>query len=323
MQAIVSTKYGSADVLQTKEVKIPILKDNEVLVKVYAAAVNPLDWRIMRGAPFIIRLMGSGLFKPKRKILGSDIAGRVESVGKNVSQFKEGDEVFGDVSGGGFAEYVCAPENTIALKPNCMTFNEAAAVPVAALTALQGLRDAGQVQAGQKILIHGASGGVGTFAVQIAKSFGANVTAVCSTQNLDLMRSIGADHVIDYTKEDFKQKGQRYDLILAVAGHRRLSDYKQVLNRTGSWVMIGGSSTVQMLTVMFLRPLISLLGTQKIRTVMTKANQEDLIYIKQLIDAGKLESVIDRTYPLSELADAIGYLEKGHARGKVVIQLQY
>ncbi|HEY6288468.1 MAG TPA: NAD(P)-dependent alcohol dehydrogenase, partial [Nitrospiraceae bacterium] len=288
---------------------------------VYAASVNAGDWHLLRGKPSLVRLMGYGLLKPKHTILGSDIAGRIEVVGRNVTQFQTGDEVFGNTatSGfGGFAEYVSVPEDALVLKPTTLSFEEAAAVPQAALVALQGLRDKGQIQPGQKVLIDGASGGVGTFAVQIAKSFGAEVTAVCSTRNLDMARSIGADHVIDYTQEDFTKNGKRYDLILAVNGYHSISDYKRALNPEGMYVMTGGSSALLFQT-MLLGPLISRTGRQKMGNSAHKPNQKDLVFVKELLEAGKVKPVIDRQYPLRETAEAIRYLEEGHAQGKVVI----
>jgi NADPH:quinone reductase-like Zn-dependent oxidoreductase len=323
MKAIIYTKYGSPDVLEFKEVEKPTPKDDEVLVKVHAASLNAADWHLLRGKPFLVRLMGFGLLKPKNKILGADMAGRVEAVGRNVKQFQPGDEVFGEISEcgfGAFAEYVCAPENALALKPASMAFDEAAAVPLAALTALRGLRDKGQIQPGQKVLINGASGGVGTFAVQIAKSFGAEVTAVCSTRNLDKARSIGADQVIDYTQDDFTKSGQRYDLILAANGYHSIWDYKRALSPKGIYVMVGGSMA-QMYQAMFLGPLISKTGSKKMGFLLQKSNQEDLVFMRELLEAGKVVSVIDRRYPLSEVPEAIRYLEEGHARGKVVITM--
>ncbi len=320
MKAIVYEKYGSPDVLHLKEVEKPAPKDNEVLIKVHAASVNDWDWGLLRGKPFVNRLL-FGLLKPRIKILGVDIAGRVEAVGGNVKQFQPGDEVFGDISGcgfGGFAEYVCARENALALKPTGMTFEEAAAVPMAAVTALQGLRDKGQIQPGQKVLINGASGGVGTFAVQIAKSFGAEVTGVCSTRNLDMARSIGADQVIDYTQEDFTQNEQRYDLILATAGYRSIFDYKRALSPKGIYVSTGGSEA-QTYQAMFLGPFISMTGTKKMGATVGMQNQKNLVFMKELLEAGKVVPVIDRRYPLSEVAEAIRYYGEGHARGKVVI----
>jgi len=321
MKAIVYTKYGPPEVLQLKEVEKPTPKDNEVLVKVHAASVNPLDWHLMRGEPFLVRLMVGGLLKPKKKILGADIAGRVEAVGRNVKEFQSGDEVFGGNGVGGFAEYVCVIENSLALKPANISFEEAAAVPVAALTALQGLRDKGQIQPEQKVLINGAGGGVGTFAVQIAKSFGAQVTGVCSTRKLDMVRSIGADQVIDYTGEDFTRNGQRYDLILDAAAYRSISDYKRALSPKGIYVLVGGSMAL-MFRVMFVGPWLSMTGSKKMRTVMTKINKKDLALMKELLEAGKVIPVIDRRYSLSEVPEAIEYLEEGHAQGKVVITVQ-
>ena len=320
MKAIVYTSYGSPDVLQFKEVAIPTPKDDEVLVKVHAASANAADLHYLRGAPFLFRL-SSGLLKPKKQILGGDIAGRIEAIGRNVTHFQAGDEVFGDISRcglGGFAEYVAVPEHALALKPASLTFEQAAAVPMSAVTALQALRDKGQIKSGQKVLINGASGGVGTFAVQIAKAYGAEVTAVCSTSKVDLMRSIGADHVIDYTQEDFTQNGQRYDLILAANGYRSISDYKRALTPTGTYVMSGGSNK-QMFQAMLLGPLHSKTGGKKMGNVLAKPNTEDLALIAELLAAGKVVPVIDRSYPLGEVAEAIRYLEKGHARGKVVI----
>jgi NADPH:quinone reductase-like Zn-dependent oxidoreductase len=320
MKAIVNEKYGSPDALELKEVEKPTPKDDEVLIKVYAAATNAGDWHLLRGVPFLVRLV-SGVLKPKNRILGADIAGRVEAVGRNVKQFRPGDEVFGDLSGcgfGGFAEYVCARENALALKPASMTFEEAAAVPSAGVTALQGLRAKGQIQPGQKVLINGASGGVGTFAVQIAKSFGAEVTGVCSTRNVDMVRSIGADQVIDYTREDFTKKGQCYDLILAANGYHPISAYKRALSPKGMYVMTGGSGA-QMFQAMLLGPWISMTGSKKMGNLLKKSNQRDLVSMKELLEAGKVVPVIDRRYPLGETAEAIRYLEKGHAQGKVVI----
>ena len=321
MKAIVNTQYGSPDVLQLKEVAKPTPKDNEVLVKVYAVSVNAADLHLLRADPFLIRL-SSGLLKPKNKVLGSDIAGRVEAVGNGVKQFKQGDEVFGDISAcgwGGFAEYACAREEAFALKPTNLSFEEAAAVPMAAVTALQGIRYAGQIHPGQKVLIHGASGGVGTFAVQLAKSSGAEVTAVCSTRNLDMARSIGADHVIDYTKEDFATNGQQYDLILAANGDRSISDYKRALSPTGIYVQTGGSMS-QMTQAMIQGPWISMTGSKKMSNMgVAKPNQTDLVFMKEMLESGKVKPVIDRCYPLSEVPAALRYLEEGHAQGKVVI----
>jgi NADPH:quinone reductase-like Zn-dependent oxidoreductase len=321
MKAIVYTKYGPPEVLELKEVEKPAPTEAEILVKVHAASVNAYDWHLLSADIFLVRLMGGGLLKPKNTILGADIAGRVEAVGRNVKQFQPGDEVFGDIAGcgnGGFAEYVSSPENALAFKPANLSFEEAAAVPMAAVTALQGLRDQGKIQPGQKVLINGASGGVGTFAVQIAKSFGAEVTAVCSTRNLDMARSLGADHVIDYTKEDFTQNGQQYDLILAVNGYHPISAYKRALTSMGIYVMAGGY-TAQIFQAMLLGSLMSKTGGKKMGNVSAKPNQKDLVFMKELIEAGKVVPVIDKRYPLSEAPEALRYLGEGHARGKVII----
>jgi len=320
MKAVVYTEYGSPDVLQLREVEKPVAADDEVLVKVHAASVNAADWRMMRADPFLVRLY-AGLLKPtKFRILGADIAGRVEAVGRNVRQFQPGDEVFGDVyaSGfGGFAEYKCARESELVLKPVNLSFEEAAAVPLAAMTALHGLRDQGRIRPGQKVLVNGASGGVGTFAVQLAKYFGAEVTAVCSTGKMEMARAIGADHVIDYTREDFTCGGRRYDLILAVNGSHAISDYRRVLAPKGRYAMIGGGGK-QLFQALLLGPLLSI-GGRKMAAVSSKPNQQDLLFLKNLIEEGKLKPVIDRRYPLSEVAEAIRYVETGHAKGKVVI----
>lgn len=320
MRAIVYTKYGPPDVLQLKEVEKPTPKDNEVLIKVHSVSVNAADWHLMRADPLFVRLI-TGLLKPKNTILGADIAGRVEVIGSNVKEFKPGDEVFGDISGcgwGGFAEYVSVPEQALVLKPSNITFEEAAAVPMAAVTALQGLRDKGQIKAGQKVLINGASGGVGPFAVQIAKSFGAEVTAVCSTGKIDMVHAMGADHVIDYTKEDFTKSGQRFDLILAANGYHSISEYKRALSPNGIYVMTGGSMA-QIFQALLLGPLFSMTGSKRMRNVTAKPNKKDLSFLKELLEAGKVVPCIDRNYSLSEVPEAIRYLEEGHARGKVVI----
>ena len=322
MKAIVNTHYGSPDVLQLKEVARPTPKDNEVLVQVHAASVNAAELHLLRGKPFLMRLMGFGFLKPKHTILGAAMAGRVEAVGRNVTQFQPGDEIFGDLTKcgwGAFAEYVCASEDAVALKPANATFEEAAAVPLAAVTALQGLRAKGQIKLGQKVLIHGAGGGVGTFAVQIAKSFGAEVTGVCSTRNVDMVRSLGADQVIDYTQADFTKNGQRYDFIFAVNGYHSIFDYKRALSPKGVYVMIGGSMAA-MVQAMLLGPVISMTGRQKMGSMgVAKPNQKDLVFMKELLEASKVVPVIDRRYPLRETAEAIRYLEAGHARGKVII----
>ena len=320
MKAIVYTKYGPPDVLQLKEVAKPTPKDNEVLVEVHAASVNDWDWGLLRGKPFVNRLL-FGLRKPKVKILGCDIAGRVEAVGRNVKQFQPGDEVFGDISGcgmGGFAEYVCARENVLAPKSASMTYEQAAAVPQAAVLALQGLRK-GQIQPGQKVLINGAGGGVGTFGMQIAKSFGAEVTGVDSTGKLDMVRSIGADQVIDYTKEDFTESGRRYDLILDVVVYRSIFDYKRALSPKGIFVMIGGSIP-RVFLIALTAPLIT--RSKKLVILAHKPNSKDLIFMNDLFEAGKVAPVIDRRYPLSEVAEALRYFGKGHVQGKVVVTVR-
>jgi NADPH:quinone reductase-like Zn-dependent oxidoreductase len=320
MKAIVCTKYGPPlDVVQLQEVEKPTPTDHQVLVQVLAASVNKADLAPIRGA-FIARLLGTGLLRPKLTILGTDIAGRVEAVGKNVKQFQPGDQVFGFASGG-FAEYACADKDLLALKPSGVTFGESAAVPVAAITALQGVRK-GQIQPGQKVLVNGASGGVGTFVVQIAKSFGAEVTAVCSTKNLDNARSMGADHVIDYTQEDFTKNRQAYDLIIAVNGNHSVQEYRRVLSPQGICVVVGGELP-QIFQALVLGPLASKSGGKKIGFMgIAKRNQKDLAFLKELLEAGKVKPVIDRRYLLSEAAEAIRYLEEGHARGKVVITVE-
>mgnify|MGYP001138531848 FL=1 len=323
MKAIVYTKYGPPDVLHLEEVKKPALNEEKVLVKVYAASINAGDWHMLTADFFPMRLMGVGLFKPKNTILGADIAGCVEAVGRSVKQFRPGDAVFGDVFGlgsGSFAEYVSVPESALALMPSNVSFEQAAAIPVAAVTALQGLRDQGHIQPGQKVLVNGASGGVGTFAVQIAKAFGAEVTGVCSTRNLEMARSIGADHVIDYTKEDFTQNGRQYDLILAVNGYHPLSAYKRALTPQGIYVFIGGLPA-QTFQSLLLGPFMSKSDGRKMTSVMKKANQKDLLFIRDLLEAGKIRPVIDECYPLSKTAEAFRYFERGHARGKVVITI--
>jgi NADPH:quinone reductase-like Zn-dependent oxidoreductase len=322
MKAIVYEKYGPPEVLQLKEVEKPTPKDNEVLVEVHAASVNYIDWQVLRGESFFLRLTTGGLLKPKHKILGDDIAGRVEMVGVNVKHFLPGDEVFGISNFDAFAEFVCVPENALALKPDSMTFEEAAAIPEAAIPALQGLRDHGQIQPGQKVLIIGASGGVGTFAVQIAKSFGAEVTGVCSTKKLELVRSIGADQVVDYTQEDFTKRRQRYDLILANAGEHSIFDYKRVLSPEGIYVCTGGS-LAQYTQATLLGPLISMMGSKKLGSMLGKPNQKDYVFLIELFEAGKVVPVIDRRYPLSEVPEALRYYGEGHARGKVVITVEH
>ncbi len=320
MKAIVYTKYGPLDGLQLKEVEKPTPKDNEVLVKIYATTITPGDVIVVKGEPFPVRFW-SGLLKPKHQLPGKEMAGRVEAVGSSVTQFQPGDEVFGDLTVcglGAFAEYVSVPENAIARKPANLTFEEAAAVPESAVVALQGLRDKGKIQPGQKVLINGTSGGVGSFAVQIAKSFGADVTAVCSTRNLDMARSLGADHVIDYTHEDFTQNGRQYDLILAANGYHPIADYRRALSAEGIFVATGGSMA-QTFEAMLQGPIISMRGSKKMVNMLVKPNKDDLIFMKDLIEAGKVVPTIDRRWPLSEFAEAFRYLEEGHAQGKIVI----
>ncbi len=325
MKAIVTTRYGPPEVLQLMEIAPPAPARDQVLIKLYASSVNPLDSFMMRGPLFFLPSLGK-LLKPKHKVTGADIAGRVESVGADVKQFHPGDEVFGasfeDKGLGGFAQFVCAREDRLALMPANMSFEEAAAVPVAAITALQGLRDHGQIKRGQKVLIDGASGGVGTFAVQIAKSFGAEVTAVCGPGKMDTARSVGADHVIDYTREDFTQSGMRYDLILGANAHHSIFHYRRALQRKGTFVMVGGSMA-RILQAASLGPLLSLLGSKKIRFFIAKINTKDLVLLKDLLEAGKIAPVIDRRYPLSAAAEALRYREAGHAKGKIVITIEH
>jgi NADPH:quinone reductase-like Zn-dependent oxidoreductase len=322
MKAVVFTKYGSPDALELKEVDKPIPRDDEVLIKVFAVSINDWDWGLLQGIPFMNRLL-YGLLKPKKKILGSDIAGRIEAVGKNVEQFQPGDEVFGDLSGdwGGFAEYVCARENALALKPASMTFEEASAIPQAAMLALQGLRDRGQIQTGQKILINGAGGGVGTFAVQIAKLYGVEVTGVDSSGKLDLLRSMGFDQVIDYTQEDFTKNGQCYDLILDVKTNRSIFDYTRSLSPNGIYVTVGGSMT-RIFQALLLGPLISMISKKSIRLVALKQNK-DLAYMNELFEAGKVKPVIDGLYKLSEVPEAMRYFGEGKHKGKIVIAFEH
>jgi NADPH:quinone reductase-like Zn-dependent oxidoreductase len=322
MKAAVRTRYGPPEVVQIRDVEKPAPIDDEVLVSVRAASVNPLDLFAMRGAPLIRAI--PGLRTPQQSILGCDIAGRVEAVGRHVTQFQPGDDVFGvkGFEGGGFAEYACAHEQNLAPKPANRSFEDAAAVPVAALTALQGLRDKGRIERGQRVLVDGASGGVGTFAVQIAKSFGAEVTAVCSTRNVDTARSIGADHVIDYTREDFTRTGQRYDLILGANAHRSIFDYRRALTQGGVYVLIGGGVS-RILQTLVLRPFLSLIGTKRTCFFIGKVTQKDLVVMKDLLEAGHVVPVIDRRYPFHDVAEALRYLEAGHARGKVVITLDH
>jgi NADPH:quinone reductase-like Zn-dependent oxidoreductase len=324
MKAVMCTKYGSPDVLQLKEVDKPIPKDDEVLIKVHAASINSWDWDMLTGRPLEYRLL-SGILRPKKtKILGCDIAGRIEAVGRNIKQFYSGDDVFGDLcegSWGGFAEYVCARESELKLKPAGMTNEEAAATPQAGLLALQGLCDKREIKPGQKILINGAGGGVGTFAIQMAKSFGAEVTGVDSTGKLDLMSSLGADHVIDYTQEDFTQNGKIYDLILDVRTDRSIFDYRRTLSSNGIYVTVGGR-TARILQLVFLGSLISMTGSKKMTLIMHKPNK-NLNILCELFESGKLTPVVDRCFPLGETARAFQYYGEGHFKGKVVITVEH
>jgi NADPH:quinone reductase-like Zn-dependent oxidoreductase len=320
MKAIVYTKYGTPDVLQLKEIAKPIPEDDEVLIKVYAVSLNDWDSALLQG-DFVNRML-NGLLKPKIKILGSDIAGRVEAVGKNVEKFHPGDEVFGDLSGrwGGFAEYVCAGENALALKPATMTFEEAAAIPQAAMLAVQGLLDKGKIQSGQKLLINGAGGGVGTFAAQIAKLYGVEMTGVDSTGKLEMLKSIGFDHVIDYTREDFTKNGQHYDLILDVKTNRSILDYARALRPNGIYVTVGGY-IFRLLQALILGPWISMISKKKISIVALKPNK-DLAYMNELFEAGKVKPVIDGSYKLDEVPDALRIFGEGTHKGKIVITVE-
>jgi NADPH:quinone reductase-like Zn-dependent oxidoreductase len=321
MKAIVQDTYGSTDVLELRDIDKPEIADDEVLVRVHAAGVDRGVWHLMTGLAYPIRLAGYGLRAPKTPVPGMDLAGVVEAVGKDVTRFQPGDEVFG-IGKGAYAEYARAPENKLAPKPANLTFEQAAAVAISGMTALQGLRDQGRVAAGQKVLIIGASGGVGTYAVQIAKALGAEVTGVCSTTKTDLVRSIGADHVIDYTRDDFADGKHHYDLILDIGGNSSLSRLRRALTSTGTLVLVGGEGggrwlggLDRQLRALLLSPFVS----QKLKTKMPSENYEDMLALKELIEAGKVTPVIDRTYPLTEAAQAIRYMEEGHARGKVVI----
>lgn len=318
MKAIVRETYGPPDVLHLEDVPLPTLRDGDVLVRVHAASANAGDWHMLRGTPLPLRLV-AGLRTPKFKIIGTDVAGHVEAVGRSVTQFRPGDEVFGELSRCGFgayADFAAAPEKALALKPANLSFEEAAAIPTAGCTALQGLRK-GRIQRAQRILIHGAAGGVGTFAVQVAKAFETEVTAVCSTRNVDLVRSIGADHVLDYAKDDFAVLGQRYDLILAANGDRTIWDYRRALTAGGSYAMTGGSNR-QLTDALLFGPLLSM-GRQKFGNVLVKPNQADLLVLKELCETGKVTPVIDRRFALSDVPAALRYVEDGHARGKVVV----
>jgi NADPH:quinone reductase-like Zn-dependent oxidoreductase len=327
MKAIVFHHYGSPGILRCEEVERPTAGDDEVLIKVRAAALNPYDWHFMRGMPYLIRIM-SGLRRPKVTRLGFDVAGHVEAVGRKVTRFKPGDPVFGGCFGpraGAFAEYACTSESTLALKPHNVTFEQAAAVPMGALTALQGLRDKGHIKPGQKVLVNGAAGGVGSLAVQIAKSFGTEVTGVCSTRNVDMVRSVGADEVIDYTQQDFTKSGHRYDLILDAVGNRPLSAMRRILGSNGILVMAGGEAGRWMIGPVvraIQASVVSRFGSQKVVGLLAKSTKEDLTILHDLMATGKMTPVIDRRYKLNEVPEAMRYLEEGHARGKVVVSLE-
>jgi NADPH:quinone reductase-like Zn-dependent oxidoreductase len=313
MKAIVRDAYGPPDVLRCEEIPKPAPSDDEVLIKVRAASVNPLDWHTLRAVPFFLRLMGDGIRKPKNRQLGVDVAGEVEAVGRNVQSFRPGDAVFGACDFRGFAEYACVREDRLAPKPRGATFEQAAAVPVAALSALQALRDKGRIRPGQRVLIHGASGGVGTFAVQIAKAFEAEVTAVCRTRGLETVRSLRADHVIDSTKEDCTRSGKRYDLIVDTAAYRPVADYRRALSSDGIYVMVGGAFG------RIFQVLLWRLISRRMSFMIAKMNKQDLLCLKELLETGKVVPVLDRCYPLSETAEALRYLGEIHPRGKVVI----
>jgi len=322
MKALVYRKYGSPDVLKFEDLEKPVPRDHEVLVKIEAASVNAADWHLLTADIFLVRLM-AGLFRPRLPILGADLAGTVEAVGRSVRRFQPGDEVFGNAFGSGsgsFAEYTCVDEGALAPKPRNLSCEEAAAVPLAAVTALQGLRDRGGLKPGQSVVIQGSAGGVGTFAVQLARHFGAEVTAVCGPGNLAAAKALGADHVVDYTREDFTRNGKKYDLILGVNGFHSLGDYRRALAPRGVYVMAGGSQA-QMFQSLLLGPWMSRKTGKKLLTLSAKPNLEDLLLLRDLAEAGKIVPVIDRVFPLAETAEALRYLGTGHARGKVVISV--
>ena len=325
MKALVNEAYGNADVLQFKEMPRPVVGDDEVLIAVQASSINKAEWYLLNGRPYLLRLSPGGLRKPRVNILGGDIAGVVEAVGGNVTQFSVGDELYGDISDsgmGGYAEYVSAPAHVMAHKPQNLSFGEAAAVPSAAVTALQGIRAAGGVKPGQKVLVNGASGGVGTYVLQLAKMYGAEVTAVCSTSKIELVRSLGADHVIDYKQEDFTRSGRQYDLILAVNGGRSMTEYRRALTPRGICMVIGGTMS-QIFQAMLLGPLLSRKDGQRILTMgATKINQQDLQTVAELLDEGQLSPVIERCFPFSEAIDAMREFGHGHAAGKLVITME-
>lgn len=324
MRAIVAPRYGGPDVLRLEDVEIPAPAVDEVLIQVHAAGVNAADWHLLRADPPLVRLMGFGLLRPNDEIPGADVAGRVEAVGSDVTEFAPGDEVFGDLSAcghGSFADYVCASEDAIASMPSNVTVDEAAAVPMAGVTALQGLRNEGGIRPGQRVLVTGASGGVGTFAVQIAKTFDAEVTGVCSTEKVELVRSIGADHVIDYTRADFTDNGGRYDLILDAGGYRSIRATRRALQPGGTHVFVGGSNR-RLVEAMLLGPVLSKIDGRATRSLMAEPNTEDLIDLRKLVAAGDVTPIIDRRFPLQKVPDAIRYLEGGQARGKVVVTME-
>jgi NADPH:quinone reductase-like Zn-dependent oxidoreductase len=316
MKAIVYEKFGSPDVLKLTEIEKPSPGENEILLKVHAASANAYDWRHLRADPFMIRFMGAGLFRPKHPVLGADMAGTVEAVGNKVKSFKPGDKVFGDGGYGGFAEYACVDEKGFVAIPKGISFEEAAAAPMAALTSLQGLRDKGKIKAGDAVLINGASGGVGSYAVQIAKTYGAEVTGVCSTSKIDFVRTLGADHVLDYRKEDITRSGQKYDLILDIAAYRPVSDYKRILYPGGMYVMVGGS-IARIFKLMFR----TMTRTGNFTVMIAEVKQQDLQVIAELLGSGKIKSMIDKEFPLEKTADALRHLEHGHAFGKVVVRV--
>ena len=323
MKAVVYTKYGSPAVLQLQEIEKPIPKENEVLVKVYAASVNSWDWDLLKGKPFLVRIIG-GLFKPRHKILGADIAGTVEAIGNDVKDFKPGDEVFGDIAGsgfGGFAEYVAVPEKLLAQKSQVMSFEQAASLPQAGLLALQGLRYKGTIKQGDEVLINGAGGGVGSIGLQYAKLLGAVVTCVDKAEKFDMLRSLGADYLIDYTKEDYTRNDKQYDRILDVIAHRSVSDYKRALKPHGIFAMIGGSMGGLLLQLMFIWPILSRFSNKKLGIMGYRPTRKDLEYLNQLFEEGKLIPVIDRTYPLQEVPAAFQYFSEGNIKGKIIINV--
>lgn len=323
MKAIVQTDYGSPDVLSLREVDRPVVSDSKVLVRVHATSVHAGDWHLMRGTPWLIRLIWGGLFKPKIQILGTDMAGTVEAIGSEVTQFKVGDQVFGDLSEcgfGGFAEYVSVPESALVLKPENLAFEAAATIPVSALAALKGLRDVGKIQPGQQVLINGAAGGVGSFAVQIAKAYGAIVTAVCSSRNTEIVRAMGADYIFDYTQIDITQTEQQYDLILDIAAYRSPFDYLPILKPKGTYIVVGGSTT-RIFQVMIFGSLISKLTGRNILPLVSAPNQTDLLALKSMIESGTIVPIIDHTYNLSEVPEAIRRLEERKVSGKIAIRL--